>query len=166
MLLTVFANPNDYASIDVAEQVATDLSQAINNSRESWSERLWERYADWEHLNALNYEVGGFLRKLRQVELNIIYLSNLDRKIEKAEYAFTPVEDLRESIDLEKLIEDETVAYLRNCADEISGLGYECGLSHEEYRAFSDFLTAAADSLSQEYGIDCHNRPPLLGSAA
>lgn len=166
MLLIAFGAPDDYDSIDVAEQMAIDLNHVLNHDCDSWSQRIWERYESWAELNARNYEIGGFLRKLRQVELNIVYLRKIGWSIGTAEYDKMSDQKFRALFDLEKVVEQETVEYLKTCADEIHELGFKCGLSIEEHDAWSSFLTAAAKSLSLDYGIDWRDDVRLTHAAA
>lgn len=145
MLLVVFCRPNDQAAIDRAEELAIDINLVFNGERTSWTPRIRERFECWTQLNARNYEVGGFLRKLRQVELNLAYRDNV---IEKLRH---PGPTSRADTDLKNLIELETVGYLRSCAVEIHKLGNCCELSIGEINAFARALNGATESLSDQF---------------
>lgn len=147
MLLVVFCRPNDQAAIDRAEELAVDINLVFNGERASWTPRIRERFECWKQLNARNYEVGGFLRKLRQVELNLAYRDNVIQKLRH------PGPTSRADTDLKDLIELETVGYLRSCAVEIHKLGNRYPLSPDEVNAFARALNGATETLSDQFRI-------------
>ena len=151
MLLLVFARPHDYSSIADAECMALDIDTVLRRNRSSWTPRVRKRYERWSRLNTRNYEIGGFMRKLRQVELNLAYRNNIIQKLRRAKADKAADEDLQD------LIELETVGYLKSCANEIHELGDGCGISIDELNALSDALGNSADALS------AHRRGTVCG---